>query len=219
MTGKTAAEKKQLGETLAGVSPFPEPDYNRAGGGYENTAPKRSKSLIKRIKSARQNPNVPPPDDDGVEMSSSGGRARSKRYGPHAHKHSPSSPPESESPRGNDWSSLTSGNLGMGGGDGSLGRSSTRKATQEEQARYRQNRLAPPTGSGNGSNASSPALAPAGYFEGAGANSNTDVSSSGEEYRSGGRARSPREGGGAGGVGRSGSIFGRFGRKNKPAAA
>lgn len=214
MTGKTAEEKRRNGETLAGVSPFPEPDYSKVGGGYDSTGPKRSKSLIKRIKSARQYGNVPPPDDDVVEMSGSGGRARSKRYGPHAHKHSPSSPPDSGSPRG-EWSSLTSPNLGEG--SGSLGRSSTRKATQEEQNRYHQRRLAPPgSGSnGNSSGASSPRMAPAGYFEGAGGGSGTEASASGDEFRSGGRTR---EGGGNGGVGRSGSIFGRFGRKNKPAA-
>ncbi|CAO1624534.1 unnamed protein product [Sympodiomycopsis kandeliae] len=187
MTGKSAAEKKR-GENIGGVSPFPEPDYDRAGGGYDSTAPKRSKSLIKRIKSARQNPNVPPPDDDGVEMSpSGGGRARSKRYGPHAHRHSPSNPAES-SPRSNEWSTPRSGYA-----DGSVGRSSAR----------REEHLAPP---------SSGTPSPGGYYEGA------EATSSGDEYRSGGRNRSPRppqDGTSSPGVGRSGSIFGRFGRKNK----
>ncbi|KAK0557285.1 hypothetical protein OC844_005609 [Tilletia horrida] len=68
----------------AGVSPFPEPDYGgpprrdpediAAYGAYGSGAagPKRSKSLIKRMKSARQNPNMPALklDTSNVELGS-----------------------------------------------------------------------------------------------------------------------------------------------------
>lgn len=92
-------------------------------------APKRSKSLIKKIRSARQHPNVPPPQVDEVELGNmnlngeSTGRARAssgsvtRRPG---HVHSPSSPPLQQ--RG-----VSSPNMRV---DGSLGRSGTLKAGQ-----------------------------------------------------------------------------------------
>ncbi|PWN42289.1 hypothetical protein IE81DRAFT_137073 [Ceraceosorus guamensis] len=73
----------------AGVSPFPERDWSKVGG---SEAPKRSKSLLKRVKSARQNPNVPPPDASDVELAAMG-RGNSRRGAGAAHRHSPSTPP------------------------------------------------------------------------------------------------------------------------------
>lgn len=204
MTGKSAEEKRRAAagaspsEELAGVSPFPEPDYDRAGGGTDSNAPKRSKSLIKRIKSARQYPNVPPPDDDVLEMQ---GRNVSRRNRANTHKHSPSSPATG------DWGGLTSPNLGVGGG--SLGRSGTRKATAEEQSRY--NNRAVSGNNGSTSNSSNGMGTPAtggepDYFE---ASNNQYLSASADERP----GRSPTEGPSGGGLGRSGSIFGRFSRK------
>lgn len=216
MTGKTAEERKREAadaSEIAGVSPFPEPDYDRNAGGYEaSAAPKRSKSLMKRIKSARQNPNVPPPADvDDVEMQ---GRQPSRRYGPQntGGRGPLSSSNDSAASPSREWaSSLTSPNLGVGArgdGGGSLGRSGTRRATQEEQRRYASHNT--PTGRT--------------------AAGQTPTSSSGAEYFSEEHGSGPSDGGrgplrspggasfsspGGAGVGRSGSIFGRFGRSRK----
>ncbi|KAJ1026871.1 hypothetical protein NDA16_002167 [Ustilago loliicola] len=86
MTGKKKPSRDQDDLAVGSASPFPEPDWNdRAQAG---DAPKRSKSLIKRIRSMRDNPNVPPPED-GVEM----GSVRDRRRRAAQHKHSPSTPP------------------------------------------------------------------------------------------------------------------------------
>lgn len=243
MTGQTAEEKRRAAEgfaspsqEIAGVSPFPEPDYDRGDNdGTGASAPKRNKSLLRRIKSARQNPNVPPPVDDGqVEMSS---RAASKRYGPNSHRPGPSSPidgPRSAS-TGRDWSSLTSSNLGAGtpGGNGAaassgLARNGTRRATKEEQARYfdaetgyndaprsASARYAGVGGTGEGDNVGA-AAADTGYFSGAVQPGNGAGYLSPAE-RSQARTPSATQDSTAvsPGLGRSGSLFGRFGRKGK----
>ncbi|EPQ27458.1 uncharacterized protein PFL1_04996 [Pseudozyma flocculosa PF-1] len=85
MTGKKPARTED--ELAAGsASPFPEPNWQEKNGASDG--PKRSKSLMKRIKSMKENPNVPPPDD-GVEMGALNGRRRRGQ----AHRHSPSTPP------------------------------------------------------------------------------------------------------------------------------
>lgn len=87
MTGKKKSSHNQHELAVGSASPFPEPDCNdRSATGAD--APKRSKSLIKRIRSMRENPNVPPPED-GVEM----GSVRDRRRRAAQHKHSPSTPP------------------------------------------------------------------------------------------------------------------------------
>jgi hypothetical protein len=92
MTGKKPNRRSTSENASSSLSP-------EAAG---STAPKRSKSLIKKIKTARQNPNVPPQADE-LELSSmnlnanSNGRARAasgsnapRRPG---HGYSPSTPP------------------------------------------------------------------------------------------------------------------------------
>lgn len=85
--GKNGKQKEELGG--AGVSPFDEPNYAEKMAQAE--PPKRSKSLIKRIRSMKENPNVPPDSNSNdVELNAMGGR---RRYGGGpSHRHSPSSP-------------------------------------------------------------------------------------------------------------------------------
>ncbi|SAM82331.1 uncharacterized protein UBRO_04674 [Ustilago bromivora] len=85
MTGKNKSSRSQDELAVGSASPFPEPNWD--GRAPAGDAPKRSKSLIKRIRSMRDNPNVPPPED-GLEM---GVRDRRRRAA--QHKHSPSTPP------------------------------------------------------------------------------------------------------------------------------
>lgn len=221
MMAKTPVDSKRHGQDgqdeIAGVSPFPEPDYSKLGGAYDSSQPKRSKSLIKRIKSARQYGNVPPPDDDVLELQ---GRRTAQR----SPKHSPSSPPEGSklSNSGGDWLGLTTPNLGAGSGTGNLGRHGTRGATKEEQAR---SSLQPRNGvndtAGGSSSPSSVNVGSGGYIEvktGSGAACATSPGlTPGEEaggYSSAdGRSGRTSEAKGSSGLGRSGSIFGRFGRK------
>lgn len=90
MTGKKKPSRGQEELAVGSASPFPEPNYDERlpAGGSSADAPKRSKSLIKRIRSMRENPNVPAPED-GVEM----GSVRERRRRAAQHKHSPSTPP------------------------------------------------------------------------------------------------------------------------------
>lgn len=90
MTGQKKPSRGQDELAAGSASPFPEPNWDeRAGnGGLSADEPKRSKSLIKRIRSMRENPNVPS-TEDGVEMGSVPGRRRRAAQ----HKHSPSTPP------------------------------------------------------------------------------------------------------------------------------
>jgi len=159
MTGKKPTPNPHANEgTSSGLSP------DAAG----STGPKRSKSLIKKIRTARQNPNVPPPSDDlelsslNINDGSSTGRARAasgstaaRRLG---HGHSPSTPP-TLTQRG-----VSSPNVRS---DAGLGRNGTLKAGEGGGGYYRRNE-----GAGAGSADSSPQ--------------------------------------GASGLGRNGSIFGRF---------
>ncbi|TKY85465.1 hypothetical protein EX895_005627 [Sporisorium graminicola] len=89
MTGKKKPSRGKEELAAGSASPFPEPNWDErsSAAGASSDAPKRSKSLIKRIRSMRENPNVPPPED-GVEM---GVRDRRRRAA--QHKHSPSTPP------------------------------------------------------------------------------------------------------------------------------
>ncbi|KAN0065663.1 hypothetical protein ACQY0O_000793 [Thecaphora frezii] len=85
MTGKKPSRTQA--ELAAGsASPFPEPNWQEKSSSLDG--PKRSKSLMKRIKSMKENPNVPPPDD-AVELGALNGRRRRGQ----AHRHSPSTPP------------------------------------------------------------------------------------------------------------------------------
>lgn len=204
LTGNTSNNRPSPSGEIGGVSPFPEPDYNKVGGG--DNAPKRSKSLMKRIKSARQYGNVPPPDDDVLEMQ---GRRAAR-----AHKYSPSSPAEGSKGSAGDWSSLTASNLGAGSGATSLGRNGTRRATKDEQVRYAERNGEQPgsVGSNNGAAYGSRH----GYFENANSGGNPHLSpeeSAGYGSADGRGGRSAETRGNGAGVGRSGSIFGRFGRK------
>ncbi|CAO1632597.1 unnamed protein product [Parajaminaea phylloscopi] len=230
MTGKAPADRRRGAardggaDEIAGVSPFPEPDYSKVGGGFDNAQPKRSKSLIKRIKSARQYGNVPPPDDDVLELQ--GRRSAAQRA---AHRHSPSSPPElARTGNGNgsagaggggggDWSNLTATQLGTasgGGGSSSLGRNGTRKATKEEQQAYYAEAYGQPSPSaGYSSPQSAQNGAGTGEIRQAGASPYLAPEDAGGYGSSDGRSGRTTDAKGAAGVGRSGSIFGRFGRK------
>ncbi|EST05262.1 Pal1 cell morphology [Kalmanozyma brasiliensis GHG001] len=86
MTGQKKPSRRQEELATGSASPFPEPNYDDRALAVPSDGPKRNKSLIKRIRSMRDNPNVPPPED-GVEMGVRGSRRRA------AHKHSPSTPP------------------------------------------------------------------------------------------------------------------------------
>ncbi|KAK0544524.1 hypothetical protein OC846_005823 [Tilletia horrida] len=166
----------------AGVSPFPEPDYGgprawndgeEANGAYGNGAgPKRSKSLIKRMKNARQNPNMPAlkVDVSNVELgamnsASSASPSTPSAAGPEARRMRHLSSPVLPSP-------------GSGGG-----RAGQPLAPQwEESADWR------------------------------GKNGDGDDYLAAVEAAEGrGRGTSPGSGGVA--LGRSGSLFGKFGRK------
>ena len=119
MTGKPAATRRNKEGAMAGAGA----ERNAEGGG-----PKRSKSLIKRIRSARQNPNVPPPEDE-VELgnlninegqmraTSATSNASATRRPNYHHNHSPSTPPLMQQPQ--DKVSLgRSGTLLAGSGNG-----------------------------------------------------------------------------------------------------
>ncbi|PWN27983.1 hypothetical protein BDZ90DRAFT_231756 [Jaminaea rosea] len=230
MTGKTAEQRRreaaEAAGDIGGVSPFPEPDYDRLGGGgspggggsggeAREGAPKRSKSLVKRIKAARQYGNVPPPDDEVLELS---GRRQQAAAAARAHKHSPSSP-VFEVGQGNGVRDMS--------GSGSLGRSGTRKATREEQMRsisfQGQGNGSGSGGSGYGNGGS---VTPGSTGSGAGYGyvdavqvSNTylsppeDAADMARGRSSSGGASPTSPGAGGASVGRSGSIFGRFSRK------
>lgn len=88
MTGRKKPSRDQDELAAGSASPFPEPNWNERTAGSSADGPKRSKSLIKRFRSMRENPNVPPPED-GVEM----GSVRDRRRRAAQHKHSPSTPP------------------------------------------------------------------------------------------------------------------------------
>lgn len=102
LTGKPSVRQPIGGSSLANGTVSPgESSGGSASGTGNKDGPKRSKSLVKRIKYARQYGNVPPPDDDVVEhaealaaqngsRSASGGSARHRGF---AHHHSPSTPP------------------------------------------------------------------------------------------------------------------------------
>lgn len=213
MTGKTSAERQQEKALAAGgVSPFPEPNYGQSAvSPNENGAPKRSKSLMRRIKSARQYGNVPPPDDDVLELQ---GRKASQQR---SHRYSPSSPVDG---RTGDWSNLTATNLGQSA-SGNLGRSGTRRPTRAEQNRSPHS---PPAAgpAGNGEQVTFAEVTPVrsgnGYFDSTvrgGPAAGDEAGSPDEGYGSGsgdGRKGGTNSANGAG-LGRSGSIFGRFGRK------
>jgi hypothetical protein len=66
-TASAASSVFDMEAVMTGKKPTPKP---KSPSGFEKSsdAPKRSKSLIKKIKSARQNPNVPPMEDDDVEL-------------------------------------------------------------------------------------------------------------------------------------------------------
>lgn len=84
MTGK---QRAQTGNSLS-----PAPSSSTFNGG--NDGPKRSRSLMKRIKNARQYGNVPPPDEDVVERAEARGAPVDPRHTVrHQHKYSPSTPP------------------------------------------------------------------------------------------------------------------------------
>jgi hypothetical protein len=67
---------------------------DQAVGANGNEGPKRSRSLMKRLKHARQYGNVPPPDEDVVEHAEArGAPADPRQIVRHQHKYSPSTPP------------------------------------------------------------------------------------------------------------------------------
>ncbi|CDU26304.1 uncharacterized protein SPSC_06498 [Sporisorium scitamineum] len=90
MTGNKKPSRGQDELAAGSASPLSEPNWDdrSSAAASSSDAPKRSKSLIKRIRSMRENPNVPPPGD-GVEM----GSVRDRRRRAAQHKHSPSTPP------------------------------------------------------------------------------------------------------------------------------
>jgi hypothetical protein len=194
MTGRTGGAAAQgNGDDNAqldipGVSPFPERDWGAPGGSGEG--PKRSKSLIKRIKVARrecpvtgagvqrltlhpENPNVPAGDAADVELAALDRPAARRGYsaGP-GHRHSPSSPPLTTDGYGNGGSGVSSG----------VGNSLGRSGTLRPRAAPRENYSPGVTPQANGEEAS--------------------------DYTSAGGA-APSSGAG---VARNNSIFGRFGK-------
>lgn len=243
LTGKTSEQRKLEAEEMkrradndgenlvgSGVSPFPERDWSTFkdendgnGGGV-----RRNKSLIKRIKSARQSPNVPPPDDvDDVELSSlsNNNNNNDRRYGRNGrqHKYSPSTPPTSTSIGGGvDSQDPSSSNnyafQGYGNNDGNNNNRMERKRGLGGSMRIRTRGLSPASGSGNHS--SSPGGNGAGEGStptGSTAPSQDYLTVKGEDERRG-RSNSNNSSPGATngqGLGRSGSLFGRFGRKGK----
>lgn len=91
MTGQKKPSRAKDELATGSASPFPEPNYDDrlSASTASSEAPKRNKSLIKRIRSMRENPNVPPPDNGGVEL----GTVRDRRRRAAQHKYSPSTPP------------------------------------------------------------------------------------------------------------------------------
>lgn len=118
MTGQTKPTRGKDELAAGSASPFTDPNYDdrlMVGGGSSD-GPKRSKSLIKRIRSMRENPNVPPPDD-GVEM----GSVRDRHRRAAQHKHSPSTPPVRS-----DYAAAADAAVGASVHSGSYGRRSGR---------------------------------------------------------------------------------------------
>lgn len=129
MTGKQPTSRKTTGASALGGGSVSAGESSSTSA--QNDGPKRSKSLIKRIKHARQYGNVPPPDDDVVQRAeavaaangtraTSGGQKRVIN-----HHHSPSTPPlQNSSPQFNgvtltDGPSVgRSGTLRAGSGNG-----------------------------------------------------------------------------------------------------
>lgn len=239
LTGKTSEQRKLEAEEMkrradndgenlvgSGVSPFPERDWSTFkdendgnGGGV-----RRNKSLIKRIKSARQSPNVPPPDDvDDVELSSlsNNNNNNDRRYGRNGrqHKYSPSTPPTSTGGGGGVDSQDSSNNYafqGYGNNDGHNHNRMERKRGLGGSMRIRTRGLSP-ANSGNhsspGGNGGGEGSTPTGST----APSQDYLTVKGEDERRG-RSNSNNSSPGATngqGLGRSGSLFGRFGRKGK----
>ncbi|PWN46714.1 hypothetical protein IE53DRAFT_407821 [Violaceomyces palustris] len=187
MTGRY---KKKEPEEIGGVSPFPEPNWNEKLGVTEQ--PKRSKSLIKRIRSMKENPNVPPPDD-AVEMGNLNGRRGARRN----HKYSPSTPPArfdaAGSPEPEAGSGIVSSRAAADAAVGiAPGASLGRKAGGGVTSDYMN------SGSGRYGGGHSPII------------------------REESADRSPGEtapsGGAGGGLGRSGSLFNKFGGGRKKGA-
>ncbi|KDN52142.1 hypothetical protein K437DRAFT_32827 [Tilletiaria anomala UBC 951] len=91
MTGNTSKNRRPSPspagpDAMGGVSPFPEPNWGDA-------VPKRSKSLIKRIRSVRQSPKVPMLDDQANDRPPPPlASRRNKGAGGLGHKYSSSSP-------------------------------------------------------------------------------------------------------------------------------
>lgn len=110
LTGKPSIRQPIGGSSLANGAASPgESSGGSATGTGNKDGPKRSKSLVKRIKYARQYGNVPPPDDDVVERAeaiaaqnesrSASGSIGARHRGFAHHHHSPSTPPmQSNSP-------------------------------------------------------------------------------------------------------------------------
>jgi len=84
----------------------------------KSEGPKRSKSLIKKIRSARQNPNVPPPDDEvelgNLSISNDSAMRANNTKRSYSHNHSPSTPPLMQNQQ-QPYTSATNGNLGRSG--------------------------------------------------------------------------------------------------------
>ncbi|KAL9937107.1 hypothetical protein V8E36_004342 [Tilletia maclaganii] len=208
----------------AGVSPFPEPDYGGAQqsddvaayGGYGNGGgPKRNKSLIKRMKSARQNPNMPALklDTANVEL----GAVR---------KGSPSTSSPSTATALNPAETRRLRHLSSpvapsspGGGVSSPTALAPQYEDEDGSAVYRY-------GGGSAAGAGDDYLnADRGYgaerggatpTAGTGLGGGSTRSGLARQYSPGGTASSPGIGGGGspggGGLGRSGSLFSKFGR-------
>lgn len=218
LTGKTSSQRKEEeeeakrradldGENMvgAGVSPFPERDWSAFRSGNGNSpneidgGAKRSKSLIKRIKSARQSPNVPPPDSvDDVELSSisnendlnqrrygNGNGNRSRNAG---HRYSPSTPPTQ-----------------IGGSDSPSINVSNSPNQNDGRIRIQTGGL-----STNDRSYSPGGTTPTSYSNNKQQDSNYLRTGYGDDET---RGRSNSSG--SNGLGRSGSLFSRFGRKGK----
>lgn len=120
MTGKTKSSRDERELAAGSASPFPEPNWDEKANGLDG--PRRNKSLIKRIRSMRDNPNVPP-KEEGVEMGSVGRRRRAAQ-----HKHSPSAPPARHDDYNHDSRAAADAAVGLGG---SNGRRQARAAQQD----------------------------------------------------------------------------------------
>ncbi|KAE8249811.1 hypothetical protein A4X13_0g5069 [Tilletia indica] len=200
----------------AGVSPFPEPNYggtpnrdesgdnNGYGFGASSSGPKRSKSLIKRMKSARQNPNMPvlKLDTTDIEMGSAG-----KKGSPSSSPITPSNAADARRMR--HLSSPTV--LASPGSRGSPLAPQVEEGYVAAPADYMQagegaDRGRPEQGGGGGG----------GALLGSGLGRKGSIAAS--------RSRSPGSPGGVSpghggesGLGRSGSLFSKFGRKARAA--